>query len=90
MGYPACESTLTHLDRYNRSPHNIWLDAELHQGLWRRELTINETEPAQELVKAELEQLMEHIRHQVDLCRSHTNYYLSIQAGLAIAHKPSV
>lgn len=43
------------------------------------------TEPDSELAKAAFEQLMEHIRHQDDLCHSWTKYYLSIQSGLAVA-----
>jgi hypothetical protein len=43
------------------------------------------TEPDKELTQAAFEQLMEHIRHQDDLCHSWTKYYLSIQSGLAVA-----
>ena len=43
------------------------------------------TQPDKELTQATFEQLMEHIRHQDDLCHSWSKYYLSIQAGLAVA-----
>lgn len=43
------------------------------------------TEPDKELIKTAFEQLMEHIRHQDDLCHSWTKFYLSIQSGLVVA-----